>query len=40
MIVPATLDNIRNGLGIDLKIGGNVPAEVRYSDNNEAATRL
>ena len=40
MVVPATLDNVRNGLAIDLKIGGNVPAEVCHSDHNETATWL
>ena len=39
-VVPATVDNIRNGLAIDLEIGGNLPAEVRYSDNNKTATWL
>jgi hypothetical protein len=29
VVVPATLDNVRNGLAIDLQIGGNIPAEVR-----------
>ena len=40
VVVPATLDNVRNGLAIDLKVGGKVPAEVRYSDHNETATWL
>ena len=35
MIVAATLDNVRNGLAIDLQVGGQVPAEVRHSDHNE-----
>ena len=39
-VVPATLDNVRNGLAIDLKVGGNVPAEVCHSDHNETATWL
>jgi hypothetical protein len=37
VVVPATLDNVPNGLAIDLQIGGKVPAEVRYSDDNETA---
>ena len=40
VVVPATLDNVRNGLAIDLKVGGKIPAEVRYSDHNETATWL
>ena len=40
VVVPATLDNVRNGLVIDLKVGGKVPAEVRHSDHNETATWL
>ena len=40
VVVPATLDNVRNGLAIDLQVGGNVPAEVRHSDHNETATWL
>jgi hypothetical protein len=40
VIVSATLDNVRNGLAIDLQIGGKVPAEVRHSDHNETATWL
>ena len=38
VVVPATLDNIRYGLAIDLKAGRKIPAEVRYSDHNETAT--
>jgi hypothetical protein len=37
VVGPVTLNNIRNGLAIDLEIGGNVPTEVRHSDNNETA---
>ena len=40
MVVPATLDNVRNGLAIDLQVGGKVPTEVRHSDHNETATWL
>ena len=40
MIVPPTLNNIRDRLPIDLEVGGKVPAEVRHSDDNETATRL
>ena len=40
VVVAATLDNVRNGLAIDLQIGGKVPAEVRHSDHNETATWL
>ena len=40
VIVPATLDNVRNRLAIDLQINSNIPAEVRRSDHNEAATWL
>jgi hypothetical protein len=40
VVVPATLDNVRNGLAIDLKVGRKIPAEVRYSDHNETATWL
>jgi len=40
VVVPATLDNVPNGLAIDLQIGGKVPAEVRHSDHNETATWL
>lgn len=40
MFVPAALYNIGNGLAIDLEIGGDVRAEVRYSDHNETATWL
>ena len=40
VIVPATLDNVRNRLAIDLQIGSNIPAEVRRSNHNETATRL
>ena len=40
VVVPATLDNVRNGSAIDLKVGGKVPAEVRHSDHNETATWL
>ena len=40
VIVAATLDNVRNGLAIDLQVGGQVPAEVRHSDRNETATWL
>jgi len=39
-VVPASLDNVRNGLTIDLKAGRTIPAEVRYSDHNETATWL
>ena len=38
VIVPATLDNVRNRLTIDLQINSNIPPEVRRSDHNEAAT--
>jgi hypothetical protein len=38
VVIAPTLDNVRNGLAIDLQIGGNVPAEVRHSDHNETAT--
>jgi hypothetical protein len=38
VVVPATLNNVPDGLAIDLKIGGKVPAEVCYSDHNETAT--
>ena len=40
VVVAATLDNVRNGLAIDLQVGGKVPAEVRHSDHNETATWL
>ena len=40
VVVPATLDNVRNGLAIDLQVGGKVPAEVRHSDHNETASRF
>jgi hypothetical protein len=40
VVVPATLDNVRNSLAIDLQVGGKVPAEVRHSDHNETATGL
>ena len=40
VVVPATLDNVRNGLAIDLQVGCKVPAEVRHSDHNETATWL
>ena len=40
VVVLATLDNVRNGLAIDLQIGGKVPAEVCHSDYNETATWL
>lgn len=40
MIVSAPLDNVRNGLAIDLKVGGKVPTEVRNPDHNETAIRL
>ena len=39
-MVPATLNNVRNGLAIDLDVGGKVPAEVRHADHNETATWL
>jgi hypothetical protein len=38
VIVPATLDNVPNGLAIDLQVGGKIPAEVRHSDDNKTAT--
>ena len=40
MVITATLDNVRHGSAIDLKIGGKVPAEIRRSDHNQTATRL
>jgi hypothetical protein len=38
VVVPATLDNVRNGLAIDFQVGREIPAEVRHSDDNETAT--
>src|SRR6476620_10966179 len=40
VVVPATLDNVRNGSAIDLQVGGNVPAEIRHPDHNETAAFL
>jgi len=40
VVVPATLDNVRNGSAIDLEIGGKVPAEVRRPDHNQTTTRV
>jgi hypothetical protein len=40
VVVSATLDNVGNGLAVDLQVGGKVPAEVRHSDHNEMATCL
>jgi len=40
MVITATLDNVRHGSAIDLKIGGKVPAEIRRSDDNEATIWL
>jgi len=40
VIVPPTLNNIRDRLPIDLEVGGKIPAEVRHSDHNETATRV
>jgi len=40
VIVSATLDNVRDGLAVDLQVGGKVPAEVRHSDNDETAIWL
>jgi len=35
VVVPVTLDNVRNGLAIDFQVGREIPAEVRHSDDNE-----
>ena len=40
VVVAATLDNVRDGLAIDLEIGGKVPAEIRRSDHNQTSPRL
>ena len=40
MGVAATLNNVSDGSAIDFQVGGNVPAEIRRSDDNETATRL
>ena len=40
VIVTATLNNVPDGLAIDLQVAGKIPAEVRYSDDNETAARV
>jgi hypothetical protein len=35
VVVPATLNNVPDVLAVDLEVGGKIPAEVRYSDDNE-----
>jgi hypothetical protein len=40
VVVPPPLDNVSDALAIDLEVGGKVPAEVRYSDDDETAARV
>jgi hypothetical protein len=40
VVVAATLNNVCNGLAINLETGSKVPAEVRYSDYNQTSARL
>jgi hypothetical protein len=38
VIVPATLDDVRDGSAVNFQAGGNVPAEIRRSDHNQTTT--
>jgi len=40
VVVPATLNNVPDVLAVDLEVGGKVPPEVRYSDDDETAARV
>jgi hypothetical protein len=37
VVIAATLDNVRDGLAVDLKVYGKVPAEIRHSNHTDTA---
>jgi hypothetical protein len=38
-VIAATLDNVRNGPAVNLKIESQIPSEVRRSENEQIPTR-